>query len=417
MWPQLLTLKTVGNNLLVKELTRNISFFNKISADELWKGVISVSNAGKKRGRGRGGDRRGKKNLNFGQRIGEGTDRIQWPGLNTPVLQSNTMMQIQRLPPSENKTVNEAPLSTRKFPRIHPMERGWSGRKMEGRNLGPPESDDGLPYRGFNSIIIENRLISVMTGNFGRKRRFMSIAVVGNGKGLIGLAKSRALDGKAAMNQARKKAMKRLVSYDFLEENTVNHDFHCQFGNTKVLVLKKNKGYGLVCHRAIKACCELLGIKDLYAKVEGSTNTKHVVKAFLIGLLQQKTYQNIADDNKLHLVEFRQEKLNYPQVLASPEKCLTDDEVQEEEKDFHQYLYGGRVLLQKPKPIPFYQRLPSWKTYLMRNEYRRNHGKAAMELLAEYGTLKSYLADRYPECVKYSAQQKHKKSEESEANE
>lgn len=76
------------------------------------------------------------------------------------------------------------------------------------------------PYHGFNSIIIENRLISVMTGNFGRKRRFMSIAVVGNGKGLIGLAKCRALDSKAAINKARKKAMKRLVSYDFLEENT-----------------------------------------------------------------------------------------------------------------------------------------------------------------------------------------------------
>jgi len=41
------------------------------------------------------------------------------------------------------------------------------------------------------------------------------------------------------------------------------------------------KDNGLVCHHAIKACCETIGIKDMYAK--GARN----VKAFFIGLLQQ----------------------------------------------------------------------------------------------------------------------------------
>lgn len=48
-----------------------------------------------------------------------------------------------------------------------------------------------------------------------------------------------------------------------------------------------HEGYGLVCHRVIKACCEAIGIKDMYAKVEGAKNVPHIIKAFFIGLLQQ----------------------------------------------------------------------------------------------------------------------------------
>jgi small subunit ribosomal protein S5 len=68
---------------------------------------------------------------------------------------------------------------------------------------------------------------------------------------------------------------------------SVYHDFFCQFGKTKIFVSKKPEGFGLVCHRAIKTTCEVIGIKDLYAKVEGPTNLQHIIKAFFIGLLQQ----------------------------------------------------------------------------------------------------------------------------------
>lgn len=48
------------------------------------------------------------------------------------------------------------------------------------------------------------------------------------------------------------------------------------------------KGYGLVTHRAIRCICEMLGIKDLWAKAEGPTsNTLNLTKAFFIGLMKQ----------------------------------------------------------------------------------------------------------------------------------
>jgi len=66
------------------------------------------------------------------------------------------------------------------------------------------------------------------------------------------------------------------------------HDFFSAFGKTRVFVQKKPEGYGLVCHRVIREICKAVGIKDIYAKVEGSTkNVQHVAKAFMVGLLQQ----------------------------------------------------------------------------------------------------------------------------------
>lgn len=50
---------------------------------------------------------------------------------------------------------------------------------------------------------------------------------------------------------------------------------------------KQAPGYGLKCHRVIKSVCEMIGIKDLAAKVEGSTNTHSVLQAFLLGLVRQ----------------------------------------------------------------------------------------------------------------------------------
>lgn len=48
----LVHLRSAGVVMLTQ--VRNTSFFTKHTAEQLWKGVTSVSNAGKKRGRGKG---------------------------------------------------------------------------------------------------------------------------------------------------------------------------------------------------------------------------------------------------------------------------------------------------------------------------------------------------------------------------
>jgi small subunit ribosomal protein S5 len=186
---------------------------------------------------------------------------------------------------------------------------------------------------------------------------------------------------------------------DLYNKHTVYHDFFCQFGKTKIYVQKKPEGYGLSCHRAIKTICEVVGIKDLRAKIEGSCCVQHIVKAFFIGLLQQKTHAQIAEEKQLHLVEYRKEHGNFPKVIASPVQCRKTEEIKTDEVlDFTQYCLNERVVLKKKKHPQFFMKLPSWEIYLRKQEKMRNHDKVRRRMLAEHGEIRSFLTDKYPEC-------------------
>ena len=82
-------------------------------------------------------------------------------------------------------------------------------------------------------------------------------------------------------------------------------------------------GHGIVAHRCIKEICKLVGIKDIHVKCEGDvTNYRQVTRAFVLGLLRQRTYQELANEKQLHLVELREERFNYPEVCFSLRKYL-----------------------------------------------------------------------------------------------
>merc|ERR1711872_973452 len=88
----------------------------------------------------------------------------------------------------------------------------------------------------------------------------------------------------------------------------------------------------------------MCGVKDLYAKCEGSLNVQSVVKAFVLGLLRQRTHQALADEKQLHLVEMRKENDYYPRVVASPSdgKVRTQEEIDHNEiLDFEMISFEG----------------------------------------------------------------------------
>ncbi|KDR13269.1 28S ribosomal protein S5, mitochondrial [Zootermopsis nevadensis] len=388
----------------ISVIVRNTSFFNKLPAEALWKGVTSVSNAGRKRGRGKGIGKKMAKDLNRGQVIGVGKSNIIWPGLTVPVLRGRELVQQQKLPedPEREKMLiklrddmgNFRPL------RLSPIERGWSGTKMPGRSIGPPDPVGEETFEGFDTKVLELKSVFNMKGSAGRKRQISAFVVTGNKNGSAGIALGKALEAKAALRKAKNRAGQKMMYLEIFNNHTVYHDFFCQFGKTKIFVTKKPEGFGLVCHRAIKTTCEVIGIKDLYAKVEGPTNLQHIIKAFFIGLLHQKTHQMLADEKKLHVVEFREENDYFPTVVASPATCRTLEEINADEvMDYTQYALGNRVFLKKKRLPPFFTKLPSWENYLKKTQYTRNRDKVKVTLLAEYDEVQSFYTEKYPECV------------------
>ena len=372
-----------------------------VTADELWKGVTSVSNAGRKRGRAKGLMRR--KDLNRGQIIGVGVDNIQWPGLSAPIIRGRELVQRQKLPPDPERDAKlikiRDSMSGKRFQKLTPLERGWSGSKMPGRSIGPPDPIGEDAFEGFDTRVVELKQVFNMKGNLGRKRRLSAFVVTGNGNGLAGFSCAKAVESKAVLRKAKNRAGQKLMHIELCEGHGIFHDFFCQFGKTKIFVQKKPEGYGLHCHRAIKTICEVVGIKDLYAKCEGSPTLQHVVKAFFLGLLRQKPYERLAETKGLHLVEFKKECGDFPKVVASPTKCRTEEDIKVDEiMDFTQYAIDGKLALKRKKFPAFYESSYGYQVYLKKLEKRRNHFQIKKEMLRDYGEMKSFLTDQYPEA-------------------
>nr|CAG4634784.1 EOG090X0689 [Alona affinis] len=374
---------------------------SKLPADSLWKGVTSVSNSGKKRGRGKGMGKKTSRNLNKGQIIGVGKCNMVWPGLNSPIIQGKELIKQKQLPedPEFQAKLHKLrdSMGSPGIMKLSPLERGWSGTKMPGRTIGPPDPIGEDTFEGFETTVLELKSVSNMKGNLGRVRSTSAFVITGNGNGLAGFGLGKAQVGNAALKKARNRAGQKLMYIERYNNHTVLHDFFTRFNKAKIFVSKKPEGYGLVCHRAIREICKAVGIKDIYAKVEGSSkNIQHVTKAFMIGLLNQKTFDKIAEETKLNVVEFRKERDNYPQVMAKPTEVKSVKTVND--MDLNLFLNDGKVASKKRKVAPFYERLPSWENHLIKTERFRNRDQVRTRLMAQYGEVRSFLADRYPEC-------------------
>ncbi|XP_051281513.1 28S ribosomal protein S5, mitochondrial isoform X2 [Dicentrarchus labrax] len=304
--------------------TRHGSFFNKLTANELWKGVLAESGAGGRKGRGKRSKRKQKTDLNRGQNIGEGRGGFLWPGLNIPVIKNGNLQSQGRRGETEQQVLQAETVRQRdewekkKRTRVK-RERGWTGNSWGGVSLGPPDpGPNGEIYKDFDSRVIEVKSVFNMTAKEGRKRSISCLVAVGNGNGAAGFALGKAVDRITALRKAKNKAIHYLYYIERYNDHTIYHDMESKFKRTTLRMKKQNKGYGLHCHRAVITICRLIGIQDMYCKVEGSKNLLNITRALFTGLASQETHHMLANKKQLHVVEFQPQRGLLPVVVASP---------------------------------------------------------------------------------------------------
>ncbi|XP_008427037.1 small ribosomal subunit protein uS5m [Poecilia reticulata] len=304
--------------------SRHGSFFNKLTAEELWKGVLAETGAGGRKGRGKRTKRKMKKDLNRGQVIGEGRGGFLWPGLNSPVFKDGAVQSFSRRSDAEQQEVQAELIRQRdEWEKRRRMkvkrERGWTGSSLGGISLGQPDPGPyGETYEGFDSRVIEVKSVFNMTAKEGRKRSISCLVAVGNGNGVAGFALGKAADRIAALRKAKNRAKRHLYHIERYNNHTIYHDMDSRFKRTTLRMKKQSEGYGLRCHRAVITLCKLIGIKDMYCKVEGSVNLLSITRALFTGLVKQETHQKLANKKQLHVVEFQAQRGPLPMVVASP---------------------------------------------------------------------------------------------------
>ncbi|KAI0763045.1 hypothetical protein BD413DRAFT_584453 [Trametes elegans] len=128
------------------------------------------------------------------------------------------------------------------------------------------------------------RFVKQQTGK-GKIERITVLIVVGNGHGLLGLGEGKGADLPTAIGKAFPQAVRNMDYVERFEDRTIWTEMEDKFGATRIVLRPRPVGFGLATNPIIHEVFKVAGIKDASAKVWGSRNPYHVMKAVVRMLL------------------------------------------------------------------------------------------------------------------------------------
>lgn len=131
------------------------------------------------------------------------------------------------------------------------------------------------------SVVCINRVSKATTG--GRKMRFNSVVVVGDGKGHVGLGFGKANEVASAVNKARENAKKSIFKVTLIN-GTIPHRIDIKYSSVRLMLKPASPGTGIIAGGPVRSILEQLGVTNILSKNTGSTNAINVTKAVAYGL-------------------------------------------------------------------------------------------------------------------------------------
>ena len=180
---------------------------------------------------------------------------------------------------------------------LRPGDRGQRGPRRDGPGSRGPRRDDRnkptLSADGtamIEKVVFINRCAKVVKG--GRRFSFSALAVVGDGKGKVGIGYGKANEVPDAIKKGTANAHKHMVKVK-LKGDTISHDVFGQYDGGKVLLKPASPGTGLIAGGGVRAVLEAAGVKNVLTKSMGSSNHIAVVNATLAALQQLRSGDEI----------------------------------------------------------------------------------------------------------------------------
>ena len=149
-----------------------------------------------------------------------------------------------------------------------------------------------------DKLVAVNRVTKVTKG--GRTFSFSAIVVVGDENGIVGHGLGKAKEVTEAISKGIDDAKKNLIRVPILH-GTVPHLQKGKFSGARVLLRPASEGTGVIAGGAMRAVLESVGIHNVLAKSQGSSNPHNVVKATIDALSQMRDAITVAKQRGIDL--------------------------------------------------------------------------------------------------------------------
>jgi small subunit ribosomal protein S5 len=149
-----------------------------------------------------------------------------------------------------------------------------------------------------DKLVAVNRVTKVTKG--GRTFSFSAIVVVGDENGIVGHGLGKAKEVTEAITKGIDDAKKNLIKVPILR-GTVPHPQKGKFGGAEVLLKPATNGTGVIAGGAMRAVLESVGVHNVLAKSQGSSNPHNVVKATIDALSKMRDAVTVARQRGVNL--------------------------------------------------------------------------------------------------------------------
>ncbi len=149
----------------------------------------------------------------------------------------------------------------------------------------------------------------------GNKIGFSVLMVVGDKKGKVGVGLGKAGDVVSAMQKGIKKAKKKMIEVP-IDGTTLPFAITVKKGAGKVLLKPAPRGSGVIAGGPVRAVVEAAGIRDISAKILGSSNQTSSVYATFEALKQIEKLVKVKGIKLRSLAQIEEEERKKREELA-----------------------------------------------------------------------------------------------------
>ncbi len=165
------------------------------------------------------------------------------------------------------------------------------GEGGRGRDQGREDSEF------VDRLVHINRVAKVVKG--GRRFGFAALVVVGDQKGRVGFGHGKAREVPEAIRKATEAAKRGVMRVPLREGRTLHHDVNGRHGAGRVVLRAAPAGTGIIAGGPMRAVFESLGVHDVVAKSQGSSNPYNMIRATFDALAREDSPRSVAQRRNL----------------------------------------------------------------------------------------------------------------------